>query len=179
MARNFLKRFIPTPETIKQNPALRLFEKFLHDPNLFHLNRHSVSVAFFWGILIAILPIPGQMPVAALAALIFRCNLPIAVALAWITNPFTTPFFLVLTYHVGAFILQSEPFAMDPKFTFEWVTNSLGIIWKPLLLGSLITGIAAGALGYCAMRIYWRWSVTRAWVKRKQLRAASQNGSIK
>ncbi len=96
MARNLLKRFIPTPAAIKSNPALHFLGDLLHDPNLFHLNRHSVSVAFFWGLFIALLPIPGQMPVAAGAALLLRCNLPITVALVWITNPFTMPFFFFL-----------------------------------------------------------------------------------
>ena len=170
MARNLLKRFIPTPETIKNNPALRLFEKFLHDPNLFHLNRRSVSVGVFWGLFLAIIPVPGQMPLAALAALVFRCNLPLTVALTWITNPFTTPFFLVLIYNVGAFILQSEPLTIAPKFTIEWVTHSISLIWKPLLLGSICTGLVAGAVGYFAMQIYWRWNVARSWQKRKEQR---------
>ena len=77
MARNLLKRFIPSSTSIKNNPALHFLGDLLHDPNLFHLNRHSVSVALFWGLFIACLPIPGQMPLAALAALYFRCNLPI------------------------------------------------------------------------------------------------------
>jgi|SRR3954470_23628588 len=196
MARNLLKRFIPTPETIKNNPALRLFEKFLHDPNLFHLNRRSVSVAFFWGLFIAILPVPGQMPLSALAALVFRCNLPIAVALAWVSNPFTTPFLLLLSYKVGAFILQADASSnlndegiiasanvvwtqlLDGNFSesWNWFLKSLGDIWKPLLLGLIITGLMAGALGYFVMQIFWRWNVTRAWQKRKQERQAAANG---
>ncbi|RYY76324.1 MAG: DUF2062 domain-containing protein [Gammaproteobacteria bacterium] len=190
MARNLLKRFIPTQETIKNNPTLRRFEKFLHDPNLFHLNRHSVSVAFFWGLLIAILPVPGQMPLAALAALIFRCNLPIAVALAWVSNPFTTPFILLLSYKLGAFLLQSDPLMHHPNFNYEsltasagqvweqlcsgnfrdswnWLIKSLGDIWKPLSLGLLVTGLLSGALGYFVMQIFWRLHVARAWSKRK------------
>jgi uncharacterized protein (DUF2062 family) len=201
MARNLLKRFIPTPETIKNNPALRMFENVLHDPNLFHLNRRSVSVAFFWGLLIAILPVPGQMPLSALAALVFRCNLPIAVALAWVSNPFTTPFLLLLSYKVGAFILQSDPLLNQSHLTDEgiiasanlvwsqlcdgnfsdswhWLMKSLGGIWKPLLLGLLITGLLAGALGYFIMQVYWRWSVTRAWQKRKLKRLARKNGQM-
>jgi len=193
MARNLLKRFIPTPETIKNNPTLRRFEKFLHDPNLFHLNRHSVSVAFFWGLLIAILPVPGQMPLAALAALVFRCNLPIAVALAWVSNPFTTPFILLLSYKLGAFMLQSDPLLNHPNFNYEslsagasqvwdqicsgnfadswhWLIKSLGDIWKPLLLGLLVSGLLAGALGYFLMQIFWRLHVARAWSKRKRQR---------
>lgn len=200
MARNFLKRFIPTPETIKNNPALRLFEKFLHDPNLFHLNRHSVSVAFFWGLFIAILPVPGQMPLAALAALAFRCNLPIAVALAWVSNPFTTPFLLLISYKLGAFILQSDPLLNQGSMSYEslvnsaslvwaqlcsgnfidswqWLIKSLGGIWKPLLLGLVITGLLSGTLGYFVMQIFWRWQVTYAWQKRKKLRLAAKGSS--
>lgn len=198
MARNLLKRYFPSPETIKNNPALRLFENVLHDPNLFHLNRHSVSVAFFWGMFIAILPVPGQMPLAALAALVFRCNLPIAVALAWVSNPFTTPFILLLSYKLGAFILQSDPLLNHPSFTYEsltasasevwsqlssgnfldswhWLMKSIGGIWKPLLLGLIVFGLLAGALSYFVMQIFWRLHVTRAWSKRKKKRLSQQN----
>ena len=176
MARNLLKRYFPTPETIRNNPALRMFDKFLHDPNLFHLNRHSVSVAFFWGLFIAILPIPGQMPLSALAAVVFRCNMPIAVALAWVSNPFTTPFILVISYAIGSFILQSEQLSFDPNaITFEWFMSSVGIIWKPVLLGCVITGLIAGALGYFAMQLYWRWHVSRAWSKRRKMRQAKRH----
>jgi len=175
MARKSLKQFFPTPESIKNHPALKMFESFLHDPNLFHLNRHSVSVAFFWGIFIAMIPTPGQMPIAAAAALFFRCNLPITVALVWITNPLTIPFFLVLTYKIGAFILHSDPFTFHPEFSLEWLSSSLVLVWKPLLLGSLIAGIVFGGLGYVSMKIYWRCHVTRAWNKRKKKRLANKN----
>lgn len=171
MARNLLKRFIPTPAAIKSNPALHFLGDLLHDPNLFHLNRHSVSVAFFWGIFIAMLPIPGQMAVAAVAALVFRCNLPISVALVWITNPFTMPFFFYLTYQVGRIILQSEPLVFQPQFTLEWITGELSLIWKPLLTGSVVTGLVLGALAYFGMQFYWRWHVNHNWNKRQKNRA--------
>jgi uncharacterized protein (DUF2062 family) len=171
MARNLLKRFIPTPAAIKSNPALQFLGDLLHDPNLFHLNRQSVSVAFFWGLFIALLPIPGQMPVAAGAALLFRCNLPIAAALVWITNPFTMPFFFYLTYKVGSVILQSEPLMVEPELTWDWLANEFGHLWKPLLLGSVLTGLFFGALGYFGMQLYWRWHVNHNWNKRKKLRA--------
>ena len=171
MARNLLKRFIPTPAAIKSNPALQFLGDLLHDPNLFHLNRQSVSVAFFWGLFIALLPIPGQMPVAAGAALLFRCNLPIAAALVWITNPLTMPFFFYLTYKVGSVILQSEPLMVEPELTWDWLANEFGHLWKPLLLGSVLTGLFFGALGYFGMQLYWRWHVNHNWNKRKKLRA--------
>lgn len=171
MARNLLKRFIPSPAAIKSNPALQFLGDLLHDPNLFHLNRHSVSVAFFWGLFIAMLPIPGQMAVAAGAALLFRCNLPISVALVWITNPFTMPFFFFLTFQVGRLILGTEPLMVEPELTWDWLANEFGHLWKPLLAGSVLTGLIFGALGYFGMQLYWRWHVHHNWEKRKKKRA--------
>ena len=159
MARKLLKRFFPSPSDIKNNPALHFLGDLLHDPNLFHLNRHSVSVAFFWGLFIAMLPIPGQMAVASVAALFFRCNLPIAVALVWITNPFTMAFFFYIAYEVGKFVLQidaetSANMTMDfgglwdlivdnqYRAALDWLGNELGSVWKPFLLGSIMCGLA-------------------------------------
>lgn len=179
MARNLLKRFIPTSASIKSNPALHFLGDLLHDPNLFHLNRHSVSVAFFWGLFVACLPIPGQMPLAAVAALYFRCNLPISCALVWITNPFTMPFFFFLTYTLGRFILQIDPivFLTPPEMTWEWISTELAYLWYPLfvplVVGGVIAGLIFGALGYFGMKIFWRWKVIREWQKRKQDRAAN------
>lgn len=172
MARKFLKRFIPSPAAIKSHSSLRFLGSLLHDPNLFHLNRHSVSVAFFVGIFIAFLPIPFQMPFAALGALMFRCNLPIAVALVWITNPLTMPAVYFACYQVGRWLLQLEPASIAIQFTWEWVSNKLVLIWQPLLLGCLVCGLFFGGLGYLAMRYFWRWQVVQNWEKRKKRRAA-------
>ncbi len=192
MARKLIKRFFPSPSDIKNNPALHFLGDMLHDPNLFHLNRHSVSVAFFWGLFIAMLPIPGQMAAAAMAALFFRCNLPITVALVWITNPLTMAFFFYIAYEVGKFILQIDSdtaataaavtnmsfsslwdLIVDNQYkaALDWLGNELGSVWKPFLLGSVVTGLMLGALGYFGMQAYWRWHAVRAWNKRKLKRA--------
>lgn len=176
MARNLLKRFIPTPAAIKNTPGLHFLGDLLHDPNLFHLNRHSVSVAMFWGLFVAILPIPGQMPVAAAAALLFRCNLPLSVALTWITNPFTMPFFIFITYQMGRLVLQTDPIVLTtPQLSWDWLANEFGHLWKPLLAGSIITGLLFGSLGYLVMQLYWRWHVGYSWKKRQKKRAERNN----
>lgn len=174
--RNFIKRFIPTHAAIKNNPALHFLGDLLHDPNLFHLNRHSVSVALFWGLFIAMLPIPGQMAIAAVAALYFRCNLPICCALTWITNPVTTPFFVYIAYEVGRFCLQLDPivFTSPPEFSWDWVVREVPRLWYPLILplavGCIILGVVFGGLGYFAMQLFWRWNVMRNWALRKKNR---------
>ena len=168
MPRKIFKRWSPDPHKIRSTPALKFLGVLLHDPNLFHLNRHSVSVAFFVGLFIAFLPIPGQIPLAAIGAFLFRCNLPIAVALVWISNPLTFPFIFYGTYKLGAWMLQ-KPYS---KFSFElswtWLKNDFLLIWEPMLLGCLMAGLFFGCVGYLAIQWIWRWHVVTRWRERRQ-----------
>ncbi len=170
MARKILRRWMPDPAKIKANPALHFLGDLLHDPNLFHLNRHSVSVAFFFGIFTAFLPLPGQMAIAALLSIFFHCNLPITVALVWITNPLTIPPLFFATYKFGTWLLQVPPASFHIQLSWDWVQTELVQIWQPLLVGSLTCGIFFGTLGYGAMQIFWRWQVVHHWRQRSQRR---------
>ncbi|TQV81335.1 DUF2062 domain-containing protein [Exilibacterium tricleocarpae] len=170
MARKLLKRWMPDPTNVKKNPSLHFLGDLRHDPNLFHLNRHSVSVAFFVGVFCAFLPIPGQMPIAAIAALLVRCNLPLAVALVWISNPVTIPPIFFATYELGRWILQTPEIQFSIELSWEWVTTKLVKLWQPLLVGSLLSGIFFGTLGYVTMQLFWRWHVVSNWRKRQQMR---------
>ena len=132
MARKLLRRWIPAAAKIKQMPGLQFLGTLLHDPNLFHLNRHSVSVAVFVGVLVAFLPVPGHMPIAALLALMLRANLPISVVLVWISNPITIPPIFYLTYEIGRWILQAPPLNFKIELSWHWFAGEFLRIWKPL-----------------------------------------------
>jgi len=165
-----IRRFIPSAHAIKSNPALHFLGDLLHDPNLFHLNRHSVSVAFFVGIFVAFIPMPMQMAVAACLALALRCNLPISVALVWISNPVTMPAMFFATYQLGRWLLGVPPVSVSLELSWSWLTNEFGLIWKPLLAGSLLSGLVLGTLGYVTMQLFWRWTVVKSWRRRRWLR---------
>ena len=179
MARKLFRRYLPSAAKVKDNPSLHFLGDLLHDPNLFHLNRHSVSVAFFVGIFIAFIPIPGQMPVAALAALLVRCNLPISVALVWLTNPLTMPAIFFATYQLGRWLLGVPPISVSLELSWEWLANEFVLIWKPLIVGSLLCGLIFGSLGYVAIQIFWRWHVVKGWNKRKKRPKAVANEALK
>ena len=168
MARKVLKRWIPSASKIRAMPSLQFLGALIQDPNLFHLNRHSVSVAVFVGIFVAFLPIFGQMPVAAVLAFVLRANLPISVVLIWITNPFTIPPIFYLTYEIGRWILQTPPLTFSVELSWAWFTGEFLQIWKPLLLGSVLTGIVFACFGYLTMQAFWHWHVMHNWEKRKQ-----------
>src|SRR5690625_3246115 len=141
MARKIIRRFVPSPAAIKDKPGLRFLGGLLQNSSLFHLNRQSVSMAFFVGIFVAFLPMPFQMPLAALLALWVRCNLPLAVALVWITNPLTMPVIFFVTYQFGRWLLQTPPMTVSLELSWDWLINEFGLIWKPLLVGSVLSGL--------------------------------------
>lgn len=170
MPKKFLRRWLHTPKFLAGHGSPRLLKPLLQDPNLFHLNRHSVSTAFFVGLFCAFLPIPGQTIIAGLLALFFGCNLPISLALIWITNPLTIPPIFFLTYELGRWLLHSPPMDFDIHLSWEWFTLQGRAILAPLLLGSLISGLVFGGLGFVAMYQLWRWTVVRNWENRKRRR---------
>lgn len=179
MPRKFLTRLMPTPHKIRASASLKILGEWLHDPNVWHLNRRSASLAFLVGLFCAFLPIPIQMLVAATIAVIVHCNLPLAVALVWITNPFTMGPIFYGAYKIGAFILQTPVHAYSFALSWEWLSESFINIWKPLLLGSLLCGISSGLVGYFTINWLWRRQVVKRWQTRVQERADIKAGRIK
>lgn len=170
MPRKLLKRWSPDPKKIREAPGLQFLGKLLHDPNLFHLNRHSVSVAFLVGMFVCFLPIPGQMLVAAVTALMVRCNLPIAVALIWISNPLTFPIIFYGAYKVGNWMLDRPHTHFTFELSWEWLTSGFLQIWQPLVLGCLTFGVVSGVVSYFLIQWFWRWHVADRWKQRRQRR---------
>ena len=69
MPKKLIKKYLPDPEKLKQQKSLQFLGDRLHEPNLWHLNRRSVSLAFAIGLFVAWIPTPTQMAIAAISAL--------------------------------------------------------------------------------------------------------------
>jgi uncharacterized protein (DUF2062 family) len=176
MPKKTLKHLAPSPARLRRIRSLGVFGDWIYESNLWHVNRYSASMAFFVGPFLAFLPIPGQMLLAALAAIRLRCNLPLTVGLVWITNPITAPGIFYLAYRVGALIIGVPP-ARELGFSFsiDWLTQELAAIWQPLLLGCLVMGLFSGSLGYFIISNLWRWRVGMQWRQRKLARALARS----
>ena len=95
------KKITYRPFLVKEEKILKIFGPAVLQPNLWHINKKSVSRAFAIGAFCAFLPIPGQMILASFLSITFAANIPIAVILTWITNPLTyTPIFY-FAYKIG------------------------------------------------------------------------------
>jgi uncharacterized protein (DUF2062 family) len=166
--KKWLRRVTPDRARIREHKHLRVFGTLLHDPNLWHLNRRSVSGAFAVGLFVMYLPPLGQMLIAAAAAIALRVNLPISVALVWVSNPLTIPPMFYFSYRLGAWILGTHPerSAFEMGFWLDW-HNWIDIL-APLTVGSLVCGIACATIGYLAVQAIWRWNLVRQIRKRRE-----------
>lgn len=176
MPKRLIKRFLPDHRTIRDHQQLQRFGARLHDPNLWHLSRRSVPGAFAIGLFVAFIPAPFQMVIAAALAIIVRVNLPISVALVWITNPLTMPAIFYSTYKLGAWLLGERIRPITFEFSLHWLLNEAKMIWEPLLLGSLICGTLSAIIGYFLVRSLWRLQVVKHWQARKLRPQRPENG---
>lgn len=175
--RRFLKRRLPDMHSILGDHRLRWFGLGLKDSDLFHLNRRSVSMAFLVGMFTAFIPVPGQLLIAAALALLVRCNLTIAMALVFVSNPITVPPLTLLCYRVGTLLLGSAADTPKFQFTWDWLTGPGLHLLPPLLTGCLIVGLGSGVLSYLAIRWLWRWHAVARWKQRKAARLATRNAA--
>ena len=186
MARKIFKRFTVDRHQLIASGKLAALGDRIHDPNLWHLNRHSVSRAFLAGLFagFAFIIFPGQMLVAAVLAIWIRANLPIAVGLVWISNPLTSPPFLYAALKIGLWFMPVQHHInMESLLNYEWTYDSLdqqfhaflGMlqeVWQPLLLGCFSIGIVLGFGSYFLVQLFWRWHVVRDWNARARQRIA-------
>ncbi|MGR6873721.1 DUF2062 domain-containing protein [Pseudomonas sp. HK3] len=178
MPKQTLKRLFPNPKTVQEHPSLQFLGPLLHRPNLWHLNRRSVSRAFLVGVFFAFMPMPFQMVAAAMLGIVVHSNLPISIGLVWISNPLTIPPIFYFTYKVGTVLLDTPIREFEIELSLNWVLTELGAIWQPLLLGSLLCAIIFSAIGFIGIRLFWRFHVISNWKKRKAKRLAKkQNAS--
>lgn len=160
------------PHELKNYKSLRIFGDLLHDPNLWHMNRRSVAKAFMVGLFFAWWPVPFQMVLAAAGAIKVHSNLPLSIALVWITNPVTMPPMFYIAYLVGTWVIGVPEMNFSMELSFEWLMNEMTAIWKPFLTGCLMLGVISSLVGYFGINWIWRYSVVKK-------RAHSKKGKLK
>ncbi|MDO6524732.1 DUF2062 domain-containing protein [Motilimonas sp. 1_MG-2023] len=167
MPKKLIKRYTPNPETLKNHKHLKIFGDLLHDANLWHLNRRSAAGAFAVGLFMCWIPLPSQMIMAAGLAILFRVNLPLSVALVWISNPITMPPMFYFAYLIGAYCLQQPIQHWQFELSWQWLMEILNTIGPALLLGCGLLAVISAALGYLGIHWLWRLSVIRNRSQRK------------
>jgi uncharacterized protein len=180
MPRKFFRKYLPSHEAVKQNRHVARFGSFLHHPNLWHLNRHSVAGGVAIGLFSGLVPGPFQMLAAAILCILVKVNLPVALFTTLYTNPVTIGPLYLLAYQIGRFIVGvGGDGAVNPAPDMDW--SHLGAwlaafgewmlsLGKPLGIGLIALAVGLAALGYVLVQAGWRAHVILAWRRRARYR---------
>lgn len=176
MPRKFFRKYLPSHESVRENRYLSRFSRYLHHPNLWHLNRHSVAGGVAIGLFSGLVPGPFQMITAAALAIPLRMNLPVALLTTLYTNPFTIGPLYVLAYAYGKLLVGADHAALVHAPEFEWsriaewsraVLDWTLAMGKPLAVGLIALALTLAALGYALVQLAWRAYVIIAWRDRR------------
>ena len=182
MPRKFFRQYLPSHEAVRKNRFIARFGRLLDHPNLWHLNRHSVSGGLAVGLFSGLVPGPLQMLTAAIFAIPLRVNLPVALLATLYTNPFTIVPLYILAYWIGTWFVGGAAGQMVEPPAFSWL--SIGewmramadwalALGKPLAIGLVTLAVGLAAFGWLAAQIAWRAWVIVHWRRRRARRRSA------
>ena len=158
MPRKKLKKILPNHDKIKKQKALQIFGDFFHKNKIWSLSRKKVVAGVFIGVFVSFIPMPFQMVLSSLLAIIFNANLPISFALIFISNPLTMPFLYYIAYEFGL-ILLNKPHTVE--FNFESMYDNFDVIAAALYTGSLTMGLICSIICAFLVNYFWIHSVRK------------------
>jgi uncharacterized protein (DUF2062 family) len=89
-----------------------------------------------------------------------RFNVPIAIAMVWLSNPFTMPFMYYMEYLTGNFILGKDG-VESIELTMRWFSNHWDDIVVPLYVGASFYSIVVSSIVYMIVNYLWAHSVIK------------------
>lgn len=140
-------RIPPAPKTRKKNFFVRLYRrvriyllKIYYARGSAHEVALGAAIGVFWGVF----PTFGLSTLLTLfLARFFRFNVIVAISAAFVSNPFTSPFLLWISYTVGEWFVHTEQ-----VFDFQHWYRDISHISFTLFLGSTIVSAASAFLAY-------------------------------
>ena len=154
-------RFLKHPRKLRERPVMRWFARHFLDKQVWKPTQHTLSGGMAVGMFITLQLLPIQTPSAVILAAIFRVNIPIAIALCWLSNPFTIPFLAWLEYAVGKWFLALYTTVPATPFP-QHLPDSMVDAWVVLkehapvmLMGGILIGAVAALVSYVATWGVW------------------------
>jgi hypothetical protein len=157
-----LLRRMPRRGNIHRYPGLKWIAEFAKKRMyLWSLRPREVTPALYVGTIVSFLPIPGlQIPVALVCALVLRANLPIFIALQFLSNWLTSIPIFFACHEVGRLMLKIvdvDVDALDIAQLRAFVDNAMQLHWAAnghallrvmgvMSLGALILGSFTGGV---------------------------------
>lgn len=132
----------------------RLLEKYNLPKTYFSINRRMVTQGVGIGLFWAFIPMPMQMVAVVAMTPFVKFNVPIAISMVWLSNPFTMPPMYYMEYLTGNFLLGREGID-DIELTLEWFSENIEAIFLPLYVGTAFYSIVVTGLIYILLNRLW------------------------
>jgi uncharacterized protein (DUF2062 family) len=172
---DWVRRHVPTQETVQRNRLLRPFAKPLSNPALWRLHRRSVPRAVALGLGVGVIIPFMHVAIAAILAIPARANVVISALVPLLLTPFY-PALYYAAYRVGRWELRHDRGVVDST-TAQQVTGELQriLFWLhhasgPIALGILTLAIAIAVSGYVLAALLWRLWRGSKWRRRQNSR---------
>jgi uncharacterized protein len=185
VARRWIGRWVPKREDLRGRRALRWLGPLLERPWLWHINRRGVAMGVAIGVFFGFLVPIAQIPLAAVAAVLLRANLPVAAVSTLVSNPFTYAPIFVAAYRVGAMLLGEVPDETQAAVIEQQVLETdmlspeayaptwwqrFADVGRAMMLGLAVFAVAGGVTSYFAALAAWRISVLIRLRRRRRTR---------
>ena len=144
----------------KDGKIHKLIEKYNLPKEYLYINRKSISRGIFIGLFWGFIPMPFQMLGVLAVTPILRFNVPIAIAMVWLSNPFTMPFMYYMEYLTGNFFLGKDG-VESIELTMSWFSNHWDDIVVPLYVGASFYSIVVSSIVYMIVNYLWAHSVIK------------------
>lgn len=174
----WLRRHLPTRETVHEHRMLRPFARHLGKPSLWRMHHRSVPRAVAIGLGVGILIPFMHTVIAALVAIPVRANVAVAAAVTLLINPLTMGPLYWLAFRVGQWELRGGS-AVNADATAQ-VSGELGrfLFWfhqasGPIAAGIVTLAAAAAVLGYALTALSWRMWLASRWRQRRVSRRST------
>ena len=172
--RRLADKATPSREEVLESPWLKPFGKRVRQSDLWRFTRRSVPRGVAAGLFVGIfLMIPGlQIVGAAMLSIPLRANIPIAAAMTFLSNPATTPFFLIAALALGnklgfhADLAAFEALYDSGAGVGRWGEWLLSDAAPAMVSGLFLIAAICAFVGYGVSIVVWRWWIGTKWRKR-------------
>jgi uncharacterized protein len=181
------------PRVLKKSPVRAWFARHFLDKVVWKPTQHTMAGGLAIGMAVMIQMAPGQMPVAAVLAALFRVNIPIAIIACWVSNPVTFAPFIYAQQAVGEWLMPRMPELVNhamhqfaefivhlvqvlPEFLTSWLDKKMleqgATFIANMYLGGIVLGAGLGVVSYPVAWLGWEVSSRlNHWRKRQHLMA--------
>lgn len=174
---------MPSRARVENNSPAWL-RKVLLSPQIWHLNRRSVANGMAVGMFWAWIPMPAQSIPATLCSLWVRGNVPLTIAMCWMSNPLTMIPWIWCAYQIGKLVtgmeIQGDPIQQVKqmlsltsdqglwsgiKASWDYARSNVHLV-VVFVVGSVIFAGLLSVATWLTVHGLWRVNLVRRWKRR-------------